>query len=466
MKEQIFLYYTNDLHSYFKTWPQVVTYFNKKRIERQEREQDSFFIDIGDHVDRVHPITEATMGKANVKLLNDANYDVVTLGNNEGITLSHDDLVSLYDEANFNVVCSNLNSRISDNPNWLKHDTILETSQGVKIGFLGVTAAFNPYYNLLDWHVDSYNDVLVRQVPLLKEKADIIVLLSHVGINEDRIIAEKYSDIDVIIGGHTHHLLRTGEYVNETIITAAGKHCSFVGEVNLVWDHEEKKLVNKAAHTINVTHLTPDRTTEIALDRLQGEATEKLSKPIANLEENLEVDWFNETKIMKQVTDHAREITNVDCALLNAGLLIESLPAGPVTYGDIHRICPHPINLCVVSLTGYELLEVIRASLTAQFMNLPLKGFGFRGKLLGRMVFSGIDVETNRHEDGSEYVVEVLFNGQPLDTGRTYSVVTADAFTFGRILPKIAKSTRKDLYLPQFIRDILKDTLIAHYGGK
>lgn len=465
MKEDIFLYYTNDLHSYFPNWPYVMTYFKTKQKERQERDQAYFFVDIGDHVDRTHLITEATMGKGNVELLNDAHYDVVTIGNNEGITLSYDDFYHLYDEATFDIVCSNLNSTGDKNPDWLKHDTVLETDSGVKIGFLGITAAFNPYYNLLGWHVDSYNDVLVDQLPRLKEKVDIVVLLSHVGINEDRIIAEKYSDIDVIIGGHTHHLFRTGEEVNDVLITAAGKHCSFAGEVKVTWDHTKKRIVKKEAFTTNVTHLQADTDTKKVLNYLESEAIKQLEKPVVHLQESLPVDWFKETNIIKQLTKTAQIVTDADCAMLNAGLLVESIPVGDVTAADIHRICPHPINLCVVMINGHELLEVIRASLTTEFMELPLKGFGFRGELLGRMVFSGIDVQTKVRENGHEYVTNVQYKGEPLKKERTYSVVTADAFTFGRILPEIAKSKQKTLYLPEFIRDLLTDTLTEHYSN-
>lgn len=464
MKEDIFLYYTNDLHSFFPNWPYVMTYFKTKKKERIKRKNAHFFIDIGDHVDRTHLITEATMGKGNVDLLNQANYDVVTIGNNEGITLAHDDLYHLYDDATFDVVCSNLNSTISKNPDWLNHHTILETKSGVKLGFLGITAAFNPYYNLLGWHVDSYNDVLVEQLPKLKEKVDIVVLLSHVGINEDQLIAQKYPDIDVIIGGHTHHLFRTGEYVNDVLITAAGKHCSYAGEVIITWDHKEKRLINKEAYTTRVTYLEADEETEQTIQAIEQRAEESLAKPIVHLTEPLQIDWFKETTLMKRLTDMAHDVTDANCAMLNAGLLIDSLPAGDVTAADVHRICPHPINLCVVSLKGYELLEAIRASLTADFMNLPLKGFGFRGKLLGRMVFSGIDVET-KIIDGHEYVKNVTYQGEALKKEQIYSVVTADTFTFGRILPEIAKSEQKKLYLPEFIRDLLTKTLIKHFSN-
>ena len=46
------------------------------------------YFDIGDYVDRSHPFTEGTIGKGNTQLLNEAGYDAVTIGNNEGITMS------------------------------------------------------------------------------------------------------------------------------------------------------------------------------------------------------------------------------------------------------------------------------------------------------------------------------------------------------------------------------------------
>ena len=63
MKEKINLFYTNDLHSYFQHWPQVVTFLKQRRLEAKRRGESSWTFDIGDHLDRVNPVTEATMGK-------------------------------------------------------------------------------------------------------------------------------------------------------------------------------------------------------------------------------------------------------------------------------------------------------------------------------------------------------------------------------------------------------------------
>jgi 5'-nucleotidase len=466
MQEKLYLYYTNDLHSNFEQWPRVAE-FMKNAIKKREKNDDSYWLfDIGDHVDRVHPISEGLMGKGNVELLNEIGYDVVTIGNNEGITFAHKDLFHLYDEAKFQVVCANLQSLDNLLPSWLHVAVRVQSKQGVKIGIIGLTAPFNDYYELLGWHVANPYEVLEKEVEKLKESVDIIVLLSHLGINEDEEIARRFPEIDVIIGGHTHHLLRTGELVNQAIITAAGKHCYYAGEVMLTWDHQEEKLIGMEAFATDISEFPDNQATKALLDNLQHEANKRLQETVVTLEEPLPISWYENTPIMQQLTEMILKETEADCAMFNAGLLLEDFPVGQITLGDIHRICPHPINPCIVELTGAELLEVVRASLTEEFVNLELKGFGFRGKVLGKMVFAGIEVQVESHQNGQEYVEAIWHNGAPLNPEQTYNVVTADSFTFGRLLPEVAKSKKKNYILPTFIRDFLADALREYYGKK
>lgn len=459
MKELIHIYYTNDLHSNFSAWPQVATYIKGERSKKSFENKTSLLVDVGDHVDRVNLIAEAFMGQANVSLMNDLNYDFATIGNNEGITMSQDDLYKLYELANFPIICSNLKSKREEPPSWLHQQIQVESVHGVKIGILGLTAPFNAFYNLLGWHVDPPFSSIEQLIDELKQSVDVIVLLSHLGINEDRAIAERFPEIDVIIGGHTHHLLRTGEYVHETLLTAAGKFCMNVGEVILTWDHSNNTLLKKEAYTTEITHLMKDEKTEEKLIHLEEQANVKLGEPIVTIDEQLKVDWFAQTDIMQRLTNTLTEHTGADCGLLNAGLLLEDFPAGDITYNDVHRICPHPINPCIVQLRGDELREVIRASLTDEFMHLQLKGFGFRGEVLGRMNFSKMQVNTKRLADGNVYVDSVYVKGEKLRSDQVYKVATADTFTFGRLLPEIAKSEHKQYFLPEMIRDLLVTTL-------
>lgn len=69
---------------------------------------------------RFHSISEATNGLGNTKLLNEALYDYVTIGNNEGITLAKEHLNRLYDDAGFEVLVANLFEKEGVRPEWAK----------------------------------------------------------------------------------------------------------------------------------------------------------------------------------------------------------------------------------------------------------------------------------------------------------------------------------------------------------
>ncbi|MRH44710.1 bifunctional metallophosphatase/5'-nucleotidase [Aquibacillus halophilus] len=460
MEEKIFFYYTSDIHSHFESWSKIVGYFNDKKKQRTKANQSYWLLDNGDYIDRFHPIAEATMGKTNVELLNKAEYHVATIGNNEGITLKYDDLYHLYDRADFELICANFETIKGTNPSWLKPFTTMESINGVKIGIIGLTAPFNAFYNLLGWHVDSPFDALDRYIKELEAETDVILLLSHLGINEDEAIARRYPQIDVIIGGHTHHLFRDGEYIDNTLLTAAGKHGKYVGEIILTWDHQNKRLVKKEAYTTNIEYLNKrDSITQQQLELHSERSSQLLNQPVVHLTKPLEVDWFKETELIRKLVETLKDWTNADCAMLNSGLLLESLEVGAVTYGDVHRICPHPINPCVVELKGDELLEVVRGSLTKAFMELQLKGFGFRGEIIGKMVFAGIEVKFTNNKKNDSQVKEITIDSHKIDMDKIYTVATADMFTFGKLLPEVSRSTYKKYFMPEMLRDLLVHTL-------
>src|SRR5699024_989540 len=88
----------------------------------------------------------------------------------------------------------------------------------------------------------------------------------------------------------------------------------------------------------------------VELIKNQQEVSDRLlSKKAVTLKEPLEVRWHQETVLIKQLTETLKDWTQADVAMLNAGILLEGFEQGVVTERDVHRICPHPINPCVVS---------------------------------------------------------------------------------------------------------------------
>ena len=97
VREVIHIFHTNDLHSQFRYWLRMQQFIQTERKKLEEQGDTTLLIDIGDHIDRSDTYTDATLGKGVVSVLNDAHYNFVTMGNNEGITLSHEELYRMKD---------------------------------------------------------------------------------------------------------------------------------------------------------------------------------------------------------------------------------------------------------------------------------------------------------------------------------------------------------------------------------
>ncbi len=82
--------------------------------------------------------------------------------------------------------------------------------------------------------------MLGRVLPVLKRSSDYIIILSQLGFETDRTIAEKWHDIDLIIGGHSQTLLKKAVTISDCRIVQAGKKGGRVGEIKLTFDTSKK----------------------------------------------------------------------------------------------------------------------------------------------------------------------------------------------------------------------------------
>nr|WP_285890331.1 5'-nucleotidase C-terminal domain-containing protein [Halalkalibacter oceani] len=193
---------------------------------------------------------------------------------------------------------------------------------------------------------------------------------------------------------------------------------------------------------------------------MKAETERLLAEQVAVLPERLPVDWQARTKGTQFLCDALTEWCDQELGMMHAGVLLEALEAGVITKGDIHRVCPHPINPCVVELTGRQLEETVKRAFTKELRQLELKGFGFRGKVLGQMIFTGIEVDVT-----AESVHSITILGEKLRADQIYSIATLDMYTFGHLLPAVADSATKRYFMPEFLRDILAWKLSQQWGN-
>jgi len=97
------------------------------------------------------------------------------------------------------------------------------------------------------------------------------------------------------------------------------------------------------------------------------------------------------------------EKTRADLAVVNAGGIRDSLPAGPLTYKDVLTVHPFGNTLCIVDFSGKELLDYLSA---VGKMSAGSGGFGH---------FAGIRLRL-----GAQGVKEASIGGKPVDPAKTY----------------------------------------------
>lgn len=383
---RIHLLHTNDVHSRLQMFPLIAG-----AIERLKRElgEQTIIIDLGDHVDRVEPLTDITEGMFNRYVLEASGYDLVTMGNNEGLTLSKTALERMYRDARFDVILSNVRAPDGTLPIWLKPYSLMRI-EDITLGFFGLTAAFH-YYPLLGWTIDDPYVQAQKMAQWLRPQVDVLILLSHLGFHLDEMLAEAELGIDLILGAHTHHRFPEGVRIKQTLITQAGKGGRELGWTTL--DVLPQKNLAMRTQLIDVTKEAPAPHVLHVIEAIQQKETPKLMRTVTKLNAPLPVSYDQSSPYARLLAESIRRPTGADASFVTSGLLLHGLEKGIVSYGDVLSSCPHPITTCILRMRAIELKEILSRALHPAFFSRPIYGFGFRGKILGYPVLAGLTWE-------------------------------------------------------------------------
>ena len=198
-------------------------------------------LDAGDAVKAgnigVHPCGEPILDQ-----MSDLGYHAMTMGNRE-FHVWEAALATKINRARFPVLCANVWGKKSEDRSQ-KTEVVLpvvphfvHSVGGLTVAVFGLTvpmvtermraAAFSQF--LFDDAVAAAK----RQIVELRYKADILIALTHIGLPQDRKLAEATSGIDLIIGGHSHNVLTAPEVVNEVPIVQTGSHAHYFGHTTL-----------------------------------------------------------------------------------------------------------------------------------------------------------------------------------------------------------------------------------------
>lgn len=458
--QRLVLLHTNDLHSHFEQMPQIAAYI--KQMRNKVGHDHLLTLEIGDHMDRMRPETDGTGGIANVEVMNATGYDAAVLGNNEGLTFTPESLRTCYlNRAEFPVIGSNIRDiRTGSIPDWMEPYKIVRKGS-LNIGLIGVTAAFQTFYKELGWDVTDPLVSIAHWVRELRPQVDLLIVMSHLGIREDERMATEINGIDIVLGGHTHHVLLKPQVVGSTHLCAAGKFGQYIGEVVIDYesDHHSRQIKSITGCLIETNQLPLDNEVAQIIADNTVRAANELSHEIAFLDHSLAINWYEESELGNLLASGLKRWTSAEIGLVNAGQILQGLPQGKVIRGQLLEICPGPINPCLYLLRGKDLLEALEQALIPEFTHKQIRGFGFRGEVLGTLCIDGLNVEYDMSRLPMDRIVKVLVNNDLLELEREYSIGTIDMFTFGVGYMSLSKGFCTKFLLPEFLRDILSDQL-------
>jgi 5'-nucleotidase len=248
-QDTIVILHTNDTHSQIdpfisKNHGEVGGALRRYNFINETKAKHPYvlLLDAGDFSQGT-PFYNFFKGETEITLMNMMGYDVVTLGNHEfdnGSVM----LAKQLKNAEFKVVCANYTFKNKKLRRIVKPYTVI-TYDSLKIGIFGLTTNLKGLVSPETEKEVVFHDPVEtakKMVQILKEKekCDIIICLSHLGLDQirkgdvsDKMLAEQVVGIDFIIGGHSHDYLEIPLIINNIQIFQTGAKGAFIGKIEL-----------------------------------------------------------------------------------------------------------------------------------------------------------------------------------------------------------------------------------------
>lgn len=118
-------------------------------------------------------------------------------------------------------------------------------------------------------------------LPELEAKGDVIILLSHLGIEEERKVAQEFPEIDIIVSGHTPALLAEPEVIGKTYILGAGQDGKHFGLAGFRFQDDSLLLLNNKVSVLSDKYPEDPAIQRIVAPYIEGEDVQVDSSLIA-----------------------------------------------------------------------------------------------------------------------------------------------------------------------------------------
>jgi len=418
--ERVVVVFTNDLHGQLEPLPpsplrpflqtqeaggyaHLATMVKAARREAADAKASFLLLDAGD-IFQGTPIGNETRGEAVVEAMNTLDYDAMALGNHE-FDFGVANLVRLVQRARFPVLAANVAGVRDVRP----YVVLAPPRVPCRVAVIGLTTTETPHITAAGATKGvRFSDPAAATRALMKEvPADLFIVLSHLGRDDDLKLAADVPGIALIAGGHSHTPVI--ERVGETLVLQTHSHGLSLGRADLTLDRDGWKVTESKGQLLPVDPRSSPADPAVAavierygrdLDKRLKEVVGELAGP-ARRDDGTAGNWM---------ADVIRRVGKAEIAFTNRGGIRCDLEKGSVTRADCYRLMPFENDVVSMDLTGKEIRDLLE------------RHFGNAASPY-RLAWSGLRVDVEG-APGAYRVVAVDVGGQPIDDTRTYRVAT------------------------------------------
>ena len=305
---------------------------------------------------------------------------------------------------------------------------VMREMNGVPCAIIGqafpYTPIANPRYFVSDWAFGIQDDNMQKMVDEVRAKgAQVVVLLSHNGMDVDLKMATRVTGIDAIMGGHTHDGMPVASVVSnaggKTLVTNAGSNGKFLAVMD--FEVRDKKVTDFRYKLLPVfaNMLPADKEMQALIDKVRAPYESKLAEKLAITEGSLyRRGNFNGTGD-QLLLDALMDVQGAEIAFSPGFRWGTSLLAGQaITREWLMDMTATTYSFATVSeMTGDTIKTILEDVADNLFNPDPYYQQG------GDMVrVGGLEYSCNPLASMGKRIDDMRLNGKPLEASRKYKV--------------------------------------------
>lgn len=456
---KITILHTNDIHGRVAQLTRIATLVRTIRQEVESTGGYCLFVDAGDSEDTTLLESSLTKGSAMNAILRGAGCEYAALGNAVPIRYGPLPVSELAKHFGRKLLCANFydeNDRLVEG---LEPFTIHDFGP-VKLGIIGVTDPMKTYNTVFHLHAKMPDEILPGILEQVRgQGAHTVLLLSHLGLRDDKRVVENIPGIDLLIGGHSHELLDPPLEINRTIVAQAGEYGKVLGRLDLEIDPGTGKIVRYQSRFIPVDDtIQPDTEAEAVVASEQERVKQLMSQVIGTLTEPFNLADDRECAVGNLLADALLDrVKGAEIAFVISGLWDSGLEPGSLTQGALYAANRSPANPARVELTGEQIEQFFRAGLQAE--NMAKSPRALRGRKMGLPHVAGMTI---RYDPSNPAALEIHVSGKPLEKMRKYIVATTDFELSDLAGYLVIPDEQVDYEVPTIMPEVLEEYIARH----